>query len=136
MDEIETRLRETSEKFIKAYETWSKSKKNAESRSLLQETLHELRKVSARIEIEMASSERDEMTQRQIPIPPHRSSRQRSEGGLPDFITEGGNGDDDSFGNTAEGSEGGQPQPRPQRGPNRMQNRRPVRPRPSENGNE
>lgn len=142
MDEIETRLRETADKCIKAYEGWSKSKKNIEARGILQESLHELRRVSARLEIEMASSERDEMTQRQIPIPSHRSARHRGESSgsaLPDFITEGGN-DDDSIGNSVEASEGqSHGGNRPQRSggsPNRPQNRRPMRSRQSEGGNE
>ncbi len=141
MDEIETRLRETADKCIKAYESWSKAKKNIEARSTLQETLHDLRRVSARLEIEMASSERDEMTQRQLPIPSHRSSRHRESGSaLPEFITENGN-DDDSIGNSVEASEGGQSHSnnRPQRSggsPNRPQNRRPMRSRSSEGGNE
>lgn len=145
MDEIENRLRETADNCVKAYDAWSKSKKNAEARGALQESLHELRKVSARLEIEMASSERDEITQRQIPIPSHRSARHRghdsgsSGSNLPDFITEGGN-DDDSIGNSVEGSENSQPHnnrpPRTGGSPNRMQHRRPMRPRPAEGGNE
>lgn len=145
MEDINARLRQTADDCIKAYDAWSKSKKNAEARSTLQESLHELRKVSARLEIEMASSERDEMTQRQIPIPSHRSSRPRGgQGGadMPDFITEGSGNDDDSIGNSVEGSEGSsQPSSpnRPQRsggGQGRMQHRRPMRPRPQEGGNE
>ena len=103
MDEIEQRLRSTADDCIRAYETWGKSKKNAESRERLQEAVHELRKVAARLEIELAASERDEMTQRHIPIPPHRASRRRPEDNvLPDFITEGGSGSpqDDSVGNS------------------------------------
>lgn len=140
MDEVDKRLREAADNCVKAYEAWSKARKNVETRELLQEAVHELRKVSARLEIEMASSERDEITQRQIPIPSHRSQRRRegSGGDLPDFITDNGNnnsGDDDAIGNSVEGSEG-QSQPssnRPQRssgGPGRMQQRRPMRPRP------
>ncbi len=100
MDEIETRLKETSENCIKAYEGWSNQKKNPEAREKLQETMHELRKVAARLEIEIAISEREDMTQRPIPIPPHRSSSRRS-GGLPDFINPN-SGDDDNAGNVSE----------------------------------
>ncbi len=142
MDEIDKRLRETVDNCIKAYENWAKARKNVEARELLQEAVHELRKVSARLEIELASSERDEMTQRQIPIPSHRSSRPRpgqgGGSGLPDFITEGS--DDDSIGNSVEGSESGQNHaPRQQRsggGQGRMQQRRPMRPRSQEGGGE
>lgn len=74
MDKIEERLRETSENCFKAFEAWSKNKKDHEARESLQDSVHELRKVASRLEIEMATSERDEMTAKPIPIPPHRSS--------------------------------------------------------------
>lgn len=99
MDQTQQRLKDSAEACIKAYDVWGNSKKNAEARERLQEAVHELRKVAARLEIEMASSERDELTQRQIAIPPHRASRGRqAEIGneLPDFITEGGSAADES----------------------------------------
>lgn len=107
MDEIETRLKEAAEDCIKAYESWSTQKKNPEARERLQEATHELRKVAARLEIEIAVSERDDMAQRPIPIPPHRSSNRRpgAGGGLPDFIKDGNSiNDDDSSGNSSEPS--------------------------------
>jgi hypothetical protein len=109
MDEVEQRLREASDNCIKAYETWGKSRKNLEAREALQEAVHELRKVAARLEIEVAVSERDEMAQRPIPIPPHRSSRRRPGEGndLPDFILDRGPSMDE--GNP--GNEGDPPQP-------------------------
>lgn len=92
MEETQQRLKDASEACIKAYEAWGGSKKNAEAREALQEAVHELRKVAARLEIEVASSERDEMTQRPIAVPPHRASRPRNAeigNELPDFITDG-----------------------------------------------
>lgn len=92
MEETQQRLKDAAEACIKAYDAWGGSKKNAEARERLQEALHELRKVAARLEIEMASSERDEMTQRPIAVPPHRASRPRNAeigNELPDFITDG-----------------------------------------------
>lgn len=92
MEETQKRLKDAAEACIKAYEIWGASKKNAEAREQLQEAVHELRKVAARLEIEMASSERDEMTQRPLAVPPHRASRPRNAeigNELPDFITEG-----------------------------------------------
>lgn len=77
MDEIGTRLKETSESCMQAYEGWSGAKKNFEAREKLQESMHELRKVVARLEIEIAVSDREDMSQRPIPIPPHRSSNRR-----------------------------------------------------------
>jgi|TARA_R110000868_G_scaffold236170_1_gene490160 hypothetical protein len=77
MDEIETRLKDTSEKCVEAYCVWKEKKNDAELRGGLQEAVHELRKVSARLEIEIATSERDQMTQKPIPVPPHRSARRK-----------------------------------------------------------
>lgn len=99
MEETQQRLKDAAEACIKAYEIWGASKKNAEAREQLQEAVHELRKVAARLEIEMASSERDEMTQRPIAVPPHRASRPRNAeigNELPDFITEGRPEQDDA----------------------------------------
>lgn len=94
MDEVEKRLREVSDACVKAYLEWHTRKKDAESREALQDAIHELRKVSARLEIEIAVSERDEMQSRPIPIPPHRATRK------------GGQDDDngDNTGNFAEAS--------------------------------
>jgi hypothetical protein len=89
MDEIETRLKDTSEKCVEAYCAWKEKKNDAELRGGLQEAVHELRKVSARLEIEIATSERDQMAQKPIPVPPHRSARRK---GAP-------NKNDDSNGN-------------------------------------
>lgn len=77
MDEIEKRLRDVADNCIKAYLAWHTAKKDAESRETLQDAIHELRKVSARLEVEIAVSERDEMALRPIPIPPHRATRKR-----------------------------------------------------------
>ena len=77
MDEIEKRLRETSENCFNCYEVWQKSKKDAAAREGLQEAIHEIRKVASRLEIELAISERDEMAMRPIPIPPHRDAHRR-----------------------------------------------------------
>ncbi|MCB1562868.1 MAG: hypothetical protein KDJ75_04770 [Alphaproteobacteria bacterium] len=112
MDEIEKRLRDAADRCIESYEVWSKKQKDAAARETLQEAIHELRKVSSRLEIELAASERQEMTQKPIPIPPHRDSRGR--GGR------GPAGGADAEGNTAgpdEGTPGGLPRKR--RGPPR-----------------
>ncbi len=93
MDEIGQRLRDSADACVSAYEAWAEAKSDVEIRERLQEAVHELRKISARLEIEMAISEREQITQRPIPVPPHRASRRREqghddEGGLPDFITD------------------------------------------------
>ncbi len=74
MEEIEQRLKETTQACIKSFENWVKQSKNLESREELMEAMHEVRKVVARVEIEIAISERDRLGSRPIPIPPHRSS--------------------------------------------------------------
>jgi hypothetical protein len=79
MDEIEKRLREGSENCFNCYENWKKNQKDAEPREQLQEAIHELRKIASRLEIELAISERDEMAQRPIPIPPHRDAQRRGQ---------------------------------------------------------
>ncbi|MGB1076956.1 MAG: hypothetical protein ACPG05_01505 [Bdellovibrionales bacterium] len=72
MDELATRLKEASDNCMKSYEAWSKDKKSASVREPLQEAVHELRKVAARLEIEVAVSERD-ANGKPLPIPGHRS---------------------------------------------------------------
>lgn len=76
MDEIEQRLREASEACIKSYGDWRKNEKDSTGRESLQDSVHELRKVASRLEIEIAVSERGEMGNKPIPIPSHRASRE------------------------------------------------------------
>ncbi|MAE50474.1 MAG: hypothetical protein CMH27_01550 [Micavibrio sp.] len=73
--DIQERLKTTSEACLKCYEAWAGNDKDAKARESLQEAIHELRKVASRLEIELAMSERDQMAQKPIPIPPHRDSR-------------------------------------------------------------
>ena len=95
--EIKERLKTTSEVCLKCYEAWDGNDKDGKAREALQEAIHELRKVASRLEIDLAISERDQMAQKPIPIPPHRDSRggkNRGGGGR------GGNDDyDDNSGN-------------------------------------
>ncbi len=77
-DEIKQRLQDSTDNCIKSYEAWRKDEKNVGSREALQEAIHELRKVASRLEIELAISERDQMAQKPIPIPPHRNAKNRS----------------------------------------------------------
>jgi hypothetical protein len=130
MDEIEQRLRAATDACIASYATWRKDQKESVARAGLLESVHELRKVAARLEIEMAISERNEMAARPIPIPPHRSSRKPHQGG-DDF-----GGPDDNIGNAPDNVGNG-----PQHGGggggggfNRHNNRGPRRPRPQHGG--
>lgn len=97
MDSIDARLRETSNTCLKAFETWNQDKKNGKLRQELQESVHELRKVASRLEIEVAISERDEMAKKPIPVPPHRDSNKKGNN----------NNNNDDRGNRAQAPEGG-----------------------------
>lgn len=105
MDEIKQRLSASSDACIKAYEAWRAKTTDTGARETLQEAVHELRKVAARLEIELAVSDRKAQTSDPIPIPSHRASRRQ--GG--DF--EGG--DDDNRANRQGGSPQGQGGRRP-----------------------
>lgn len=72
MEEIATRLKTTSEDCLKAYEAWSDDERGVATTGPLQDALHELRKVTARLEIELAVSERDE-NGKPMPLPMHRA---------------------------------------------------------------
>ncbi len=136
MEDIGQRLQESVAQCLRSYEAWSKSKRESGNREALQEAVHELRKVAARLEIEIAASERDETAQRPLPIPPHRSSKRRPGG---EDMTEFGSDTDDNAGNTAS-SEGNDHQPqqhqrqeRSHSGGNRPHGGGPRRPRPDRN---
>jgi hypothetical protein len=75
MDEIKQRLSDASEACIKSYEAWRAKPADAAAREALQEDMHELRKVTARMEIELAVSERRTHGADPIPIPSHRAQR-------------------------------------------------------------
>lgn len=77
-DDIEQRLKEATEKCLETHAAWNKDQKNSNLRESLMDAVHELRKVAARLEIEIAVSERDEMAAKPIPIPPHRSKRRQT----------------------------------------------------------
>jgi hypothetical protein len=94
-EDIKTRLKSTSEQCQTCYEAWSVNNKDAKLREALQDSIHELRKVASRLEIELAISERDDLKQKPLPIPPHRDARAR---------TRNAQDDDESNGN---GNSGG-----------------------------
>ena len=77
MEEIAQRLKEASASCATALDAWGKDKKDRKLLEALQESVHELRKVASRLEIEMAVSERDQMAQKPIPVPNHRDSNKK-----------------------------------------------------------
>ncbi len=106
MEDIQGRLKETSEVCVASYAKWATDKKDSDVRATLQEAIHELRKVASRLEIELAISERDEAALKKIPIPAHRAQGRGHQGG-----------DDDNRGNSVQGSNGppARSGPKPQR---------------------
>ena len=92
MEDIEKRLREATDACLASHAEWTVNRKNGQTREKLMEAVHELRKVAARLEIDMAISERDEMAAKPIPIPPHRAANKRRPG-------EEYGADDDTAGN-------------------------------------
>ena len=77
MEEIQQRLKDAADQSMKALAAWATNKQNAGARESLLEAVHELRKVSARLEIEIATSEREDSSGRSLPIPSHRSHQRR-----------------------------------------------------------
>ncbi len=79
MEDIQDRLKETSETCLKAHETWAANKKDKTTRQALRDAIHESRKVTSRLEIDLAVSERDEMASKPIPVPQHRSHARQAQ---------------------------------------------------------
>lgn len=116
------RFANRSENFFKAYEAWEQEQLCSEKRDVLRKALHSMRKVLARVEIEMALSESKERAKNPMPIPTHRTKNKKDgtpleisddvkkrikarkkaeaeEGNdegddLPNFLTQEGEGDD------------------------------------------
>jgi hypothetical protein len=103
MDEIKTRLKDASDACLAKLEAWHGKNTDAAAREGLQEAVHELRKVTARIEIELAVSDRKTQGSEMIPIPAHRASRRP--GG--DFDMDDDRG---QHGNRAQGRDGNRAQ--------------------------
>ncbi len=74
------RFANRSENFFKAYEAWEKEQLCSEKRDDLRKALHSMRKVLARVEIEMALSESKERAKNPMPIPTHRTQNKKKAG--------------------------------------------------------
>lgn len=72
---VQERLQNTVAHCMSCYDAWKSDSKNVEARQQLEESVHELRKVTSRIEIELAISDRNNSSLKPMPIPPHRSSK-------------------------------------------------------------
>lgn len=77
MEDIEKRLKEATDACLAAHSEWNSDQKDGSKRESLMEAVHEIRKVSARLEIMIAISERDQMASKPIPIPAHKSQHKR-----------------------------------------------------------
>ena len=88
--DIDARLEDTTKACLEAYKKWAAKKTDADLREELQEAVHDVRKVVSRLEIEMAVSERADMAEKPLPIPPHKSQRKNRQQNIMD---------DDNFGN-------------------------------------
>jgi hypothetical protein len=132
MEEIEKRLRESTDACIKGFEAWVKANKSLESRESLMEAMHDVRKVVARLEIEIAISERERLGSRPIPIPPHRSQRKRGGEGVEEGADFGNEEFEEESSQAQAGGGGGGEQRRHQGG---GRNRRPMHRGGGNNGN-
>ena len=74
MSDVQKRLQESTDTCLKSYESWNSNKKDSAIREQLLDSIHELRKTTSRLEIEIAMSDRGTNADNPIPIPPHRSS--------------------------------------------------------------
>ena len=75
---VKERLEATVAHCVSCYKEWTETPKNIEVRQHLEEAVHELRKVTSRIEIELAIADRSNSSLKPMPIPPHRAARPRS----------------------------------------------------------
>lgn len=71
------RLQETAAKCLSSLDAWNKDLKDTEARETLLESVHELRKVTSRLEIDIAMNDRKAVNAKPIPIPEHKSKMER-----------------------------------------------------------
>lgn len=79
MDDIQERLEAALKDCKDRYVAWRANPKDALTREKLMEMAHELRRVGARLEIELAVAERNQSRETPIPIPPHRAAGRRDQ---------------------------------------------------------
>lgn len=73
------RLKDLSEHTVTTFGAWHKSRADEALTENAQEAVHELRKVAARLEMELISAERERFSQAPIPIPAHRANPRRDQ---------------------------------------------------------
>lgn len=125
MDEIKERLKAASDACITTYEAWRAKAGDHAAREALQEAVHELRKVGARLEIELAVSDRKSQGSEPIPIPSHRASRRPAQGADIDMEDDSNNRNRNPGNSFAGGGRDGNRGERMDRGGRPVQIRRP-----------
>lgn len=71
------RLQETAAKCLSSLDAWNKDLNNFEARENLLEAVHELRKVTSRLEIDIAMNDQRAANAKTIPIPEHKSKTEK-----------------------------------------------------------
>ncbi|HEY8964402.1 MAG TPA: hypothetical protein VIN59_08090 [Alphaproteobacteria bacterium] len=110
MEDITQRLKDACEACTKTYTAWRAKSSDHTAREALMEAVHELRKVAARLEIDLAVADRQQNPNDPIPIPSHRAARR----GGP-----GAQGPADDIGNSVGGDDGRPQQRAPRPAPRR-----------------
>ena len=77
------RLQEAAAKCLSSLDTWNKDLKDDTAREGLLEAVHELRKVTSRLEIDIAMNDRKAMNAKPIPIPEHKSKMDKKKNQKP-----------------------------------------------------
>jgi len=76
-DETALRLQETAAKCLSSLDAWNKDLKDDKAREELLEAVHELRKVTSRLEIDIAMNDRKALNAKPLPIPEHKSKTEK-----------------------------------------------------------
>jgi hypothetical protein len=74
---VSDRLKECAAICLASLDAWKNDQKDTEARENLMESVHELRKVASRIEIDIAMLERVNTNAKRIPIPEHKSKMEK-----------------------------------------------------------
>ena len=75
--ETAQRLQETAAKCLSSLEKWNGDLNDNEAREALLDAVHELRKVTSRLEIDIAMNDRKATNSRPLPIPEHKSKMEK-----------------------------------------------------------
>lgn len=72
------RLQEAAAKCLSSLDAWNKDLNNETARDTLLESVHELRKVTSRLEIDIAMNDRQVTNAKPLPLPEHKSKMERN----------------------------------------------------------